>query len=249
MVEAHGTSTRVGDVVEVDSLNAVFGSAPCGTIALGSVKSNIGHLKAGVGAAGLLKAILSLDHKMIPPTLHSETPNPDIPFAQTPFYLVHEPREMKTRDAAPRRVGVSAYGFGGTNYHVVLEEHLPGMLTDKKVHLSAVVEDKPMLQDKANSLPPSSSDAASFRFSGKPSTFDAKTTLPPRGILALGAMTPNELQAKLDEVFQRVSNGWTPPVALPGQAELKQRERIVLDFGNHEELVDRLDKARQGNGI
>ncbi|MEW5987408.1 MAG: polyketide synthase, partial [Chloroflexota bacterium] len=129
LIEAHGTSTRVGDVVEVESLATVFDAAPRGRIALGSVKSNFGHLKAGAGAAGLLKATLALHHRVLPPTLHARPTNPNIDFSQTPFFLNHEAQEWSKTNGTPRRCGVSAYGFGGTNFHVVLEEHVPGLLT------------------------------------------------------------------------------------------------------------------------
>ncbi|MCS6939868.1 MAG: polyketide synthase, partial [Roseiflexus sp.] len=128
LVEAHGTSTRVGDVVEVESLSSCFGRAERGSIGLGSVKSNIGHLKAGAGAAGLLKAVMAIHHKILPPTLNCEKPNPNINFSATPFYLLTEAREWERRGNIPRRAGVSAYGFGGTNFHVVLEEYIPGMI-------------------------------------------------------------------------------------------------------------------------
>jgi acyl transferase domain-containing protein len=111
LVEAHGTSTRVGDVVEVESLSACFGRAERGSIGLGSVKSNIGHLKAGAGAAGLLKAVMAIYHKILPPTLNCEKPNPNINFNATPFYLLTETREWERRGNTPRRAGVSAYGF------------------------------------------------------------------------------------------------------------------------------------------
>ncbi len=129
LVEAHGTSTRVGDVVEVESLTSLFGAAPRNSIGLGSAKSNIGHLKAGAGAAGLLKAVYALHHKILPPTLNAERPNPNIDLANSPFYLLHEPQPWAANNGTPRRCGVSAYGFGGTNFHVVLEEHIPGRLT------------------------------------------------------------------------------------------------------------------------
>ena len=129
LIEAHGTSTRVGDVVEVESLASIFNGAPRSSIAIGSAKSNIGHLKAGAGAAGLLKTAMALYHKQLPPTLNAEKPNPNIDFAQTPFFISHELREWEKRNGTPRRAGVSAYGFGGTNFHLVLEEHVPGMLT------------------------------------------------------------------------------------------------------------------------
>ncbi|OQY87182.1 MAG: beta-ketoacyl synthase [Chloroflexi bacterium UTCFX4] len=227
MIEAHGTSTRVGDVVEVDSLQTIFGAAPKNSIALGSVKSNIGHLKAGAGAAGLLKAVLSIHHSIIPPTLHAEIPNPDIPFEQTPFSLVNQPRAMERRDKnTPRRVGVSAYGFGGTNFHVVLEEHVEGMLTTASKQWAV---NSNQLSVDSNQSPVSS----------------LQSPLPPRGIFVIGAPSVNELKNKLDEIFARVQNGFTPEIALPNLEELKQRERIVIDFGSREELAERIDKARK----
>ncbi|MCC7162636.1 MAG: SDR family NAD(P)-dependent oxidoreductase [Anaerolineae bacterium] len=229
MIEAHGTSTRVGDVVEVESLAQIFGGAPKASIALGSVKSNIGHLKAGAGAAGLLKAVLSIQLSAIPPTLNARTPNPDIAFEQTPFSLVHEPRALERRNGVPRRVGVSAYGFGGTNFHVVLEEHVPGMLTDKKIYASAAMEhERPQTERRE-----SATDAP------------AALPIPPRGILALGGANTDELKNKLDEMLARVRSGYTPEIKLPDPKELEHPERVVLDFGNHDELLDRLDKARK----
>ena len=131
LIEGHGTSTRVGDVVEVTSVGEAFadaGLAP-GSVALGSVKSNIGHLKGAAGAAGLLKAILALHHRQLPPSLNFAAPNPNIDFGATPFYVNTELREWEARNGDPRVAGVSAFGFGGTNFHVVLEEHVPGRLT------------------------------------------------------------------------------------------------------------------------
>ncbi|MCB0022725.1 MAG: polyketide synthase, partial [Caldilinea sp.] len=88
LLEAHGTSTKVGDVVEVESLTHVFGGAPLHSIGLGSAKGNIGHLKAGAGAAGLLKATMAVHDKLLPPTLNCERPNPNIDFSNSPFYLL-----------------------------------------------------------------------------------------------------------------------------------------------------------------
>ena len=131
MVEGHGTSTKVGDVVEVESLQQTF--AADAAIALGSVKSNIGHLKAAAGAAGLLKTVLSLRDKVIPPSLHFEKPNPGIEFGH--FHVQRELSDFPRRNGDPRRAAVSAFGFGGTNFHVVLEEHEPGRLTAPRKHL------------------------------------------------------------------------------------------------------------------
>ncbi len=140
LIEAHGTSTRVGDVVEVESLTTIFGGAPRHSIGLGSAKSNIGHLKAGAGAAGLLKAVYAVYHKVLPPTLNATIPNPAIDFANSPFFLIHDTQPWEKPAHAPRRCGVSAYGFGGTNFHVVLEEHIPGALTTPRKIFAAKPE-------------------------------------------------------------------------------------------------------------
>jgi acyl transferase domain-containing protein len=121
MVEAHGSGTELGDPVEVAALAEAFGAGRPGTVALGSVKTNLGHLDAAAGAAGMIKTILALQHRRIPPSLHFERPNPGIPFARTPFFVNTSLREW-TGDGRPRRAGVSAFGLGGTNVHVVLEE-------------------------------------------------------------------------------------------------------------------------------
>ncbi|NWF71259.1 MAG: acyltransferase domain-containing protein, partial [Chloroflexi bacterium] len=250
LVEAHGTSTKVGDVVEVESLSKIYGGARR-SIGLGSVKSNIGHLKAGAGAAGLLKATLAVHHKVLPPTLNSEKPNPNIDFSKTPFYLVHEPREWKSNNGTPRRAGVSAYGFGGTNFHVVLEEHIPGRLTQgKRVFAAAAMQDKVTAEvSAARSMTPSG--VAGAGQSAAPVAFApaARVNAPLRGILAIGASTPQELKEKIDATLKRVETGWTPPLALPSALELNARERLVIDFGDHDELLHRLHIAQKAAGF
>jgi polyketide-type polyunsaturated fatty acid synthase PfaA len=125
LIEAHGTGTRVGDKVEFNALCQVFDkqSRNGHKCALGSVKSMIGHTKAAAGAAGLIKTALSLYHKILPPTLKVEKPDPNLDVDNSPFYLNTETRPWITRENHPRRAGVSAFGFGGSNFHIVLEEH------------------------------------------------------------------------------------------------------------------------------
>ena len=126
-IEAHGTSTRVGDATELESLTDVFGAAGrARSIALGSVKSNIGHLKAAAGSAGMFKMVRSLHDKVLTPSLNFNDPNPNVDWDSSPFVVNTELREWPTPACGVRRGGVSAFGFGGTNFHVVLEEHVPG---------------------------------------------------------------------------------------------------------------------------
>lgn len=122
-VETHGTGTSLGDPIEIAALTRAFrtGTDDRGYCAIGSVKSNVGHLDAAAGVTGLIKAALALKHEAIPPTLHCEKPNPDLELDSSPFFVNGELRAWPRGDA-PRRAGVSSFGIGGTNVHVVLEE-------------------------------------------------------------------------------------------------------------------------------
>ena len=117
-IEGHGTSTRVGDVVEVQSMADVLSSShlPARSVAIGSVKSNIGHLKGAAGAAGLLKTALALRDKVLPPSVHCEHPNPDIDFAHSPLYVNTELKPWTVPADGTRRAGLSAFGFGGHQF-------------------------------------------------------------------------------------------------------------------------------------
>lgn len=125
-VEAHGTGTKLGDPIEIDALARAYSAAHQGECALGSVKTNIGHTQIASGIVGLIKAALALKHQIIPPTLHFNTPNPQIDFSKTPFYVntAAIPWTAKQQDGKelPRRAGVNSLGIGGVNAHVVLEE-------------------------------------------------------------------------------------------------------------------------------
>lgn len=121
-VETHGTATRLGDPMEVAALTRAFRQTTdeVGFCALGSVKANIGHLDAAAGIAGLLKTVLALHHREIPPLVNFVTPNPQLELDGSPFYIAHR-RQDWIGSSGPRRAGVSAFGFGGTNAHMVLE--------------------------------------------------------------------------------------------------------------------------------
>ncbi|MCB0125146.1 MAG: type I polyketide synthase, partial [Caldilineaceae bacterium] len=122
-IETHGTGTAIGDPIEIAALTRVFRAATdrqqfCG---IGSVKTNIGHLDVAAGVANLVKTALALEHKVLPPSLHFQQPNPKLNLAETPFYVNATCRDWET-DALPRRAGVSSFGLGGTNAHLILEE-------------------------------------------------------------------------------------------------------------------------------
>ncbi|MBM3853477.1 MAG: type I polyketide synthase, partial [Verrucomicrobia bacterium] len=123
-LEAHGTGTELGDPIEVAALTQVFGAHTTrrGFCALGSVKTNFGHLDEAAGVAGLVKAVLALQHRELPPTLHFTQPNPKIDFANSPFFVNARLAPWDSPAGVPRRAGVSSFGIGGTNAHVVLEE-------------------------------------------------------------------------------------------------------------------------------
>ncbi|QFS52512.1 type I polyketide synthase [Nostoc sphaeroides] len=137
-VETHGTGTSLGDPIEITALTQAFRASTSkkGFCAIGSVKTNIGHLGTAAGMAGLIKTVLALQHKQLPPSLHFESPNPSLDFANSPFYVNNTLREWSA-NGTPRRAGVSSFGIGGTNAHVILEEApiLPISVTSRSWHL------------------------------------------------------------------------------------------------------------------
>ena len=120
-IEAHGTGTVLGDPIEIEALKSAFKITKRNSCAIGSVKTNIGHLDAAAGVAGLIKTILALQYKQIPASLNYRSPNPKIDFDNSPFFVNQELREW-SNDSVPLRAGVSSFGIGGTNVHVILEE-------------------------------------------------------------------------------------------------------------------------------
>ncbi|MBZ4422890.1 amino acid adenylation domain-containing protein [Myxococcus sp. RHSTA-1-4] len=122
-IEAHGTGTSLGDPIEIAALTRAFRKTTerRGDCAIGSLKTNLGHLDAAAGVAGLIKVVLSLENEELPPSLHFERPNPEIDFEKSPFFVNTELRSWE-RGGRPRRAGISSFGIGGTNAHVVVEE-------------------------------------------------------------------------------------------------------------------------------
>jgi acyl transferase domain-containing protein len=132
LIEAHGTGIPLGDLVEVEALSRVFGprDREPPRCALGSVKSMISHTIPAAGVAGTIKAALALYHKVLPPTLNCDEPNPRFELEKTPFYVNTETRPWIHGGPDPRRAGVNAFGFGGINAHVLLEEYTPRRAAD-----------------------------------------------------------------------------------------------------------------------
>jgi malonyl CoA-acyl carrier protein transacylase len=221
-VEGHGTSTRVGDVVEVESLTNVFASAGAepGSVALGSVKSNIGHLKGAAGAAGMLKTVLALNDKVLPPSLHCDRKNPNIDFGHSPFYVNTELRDWDKPACGVRRAGVSAFGFGGTNFHAVLEEYIPGSLAvDSKSTVST-----------PDTVP-------------TPATGLAAAKAPPSGVIVLGADTGAELVSRLRRLKGEAEANRVLGNEAPLARDLAAPERIAIDFRNAKDLARKIDLA------
>ncbi|HET8661989.1 MAG TPA: SDR family NAD(P)-dependent oxidoreductase [Micromonosporaceae bacterium] len=260
-VEAHGTSTRVGDATELASLTEVFakaGAAP-GTIALGSVKSNIGHLKAAAGAAGLFKMVLCLHEKVLPPSLHFNTPNPNVAWAQTPFRVNTELREWPAPPAGVARVGgVSAFGFGGTNFHLVLEEHVPGRYRVEGAPRSFAAARMPAVREATTGLAaPAAHDRPAVRavpagVRAVPAAVRevpasgagvAAAKAPLRGAVVVGGGDEADVAAQLDRIGAAARAGHTPPRAAPDGSLARAVVRVAVDYADAADLATKAAKA------
>ena len=252
-VEAHGTSTRVGDASELESLNAVFGGAGIapGSIALGSVKSNVGHLKSAAGAAGMFKMIMALHEKVLPPSLNFRDPNPNVDWPASPFRVNTELREWRMPPSGVRRGGVSAFGFGGTNFHAVLEEYVPGRLDETGRQTSARAD---LLATVGAGIPVLTSARprpGSTEGSGGPAAADAGTPAsegakaPLRGALVVGGETDADVAAQLAHVCGRAAQGEAPPPQPPDPALVGANVRAAIDYDGAAELADKAAMAVQ----
>jgi acyl transferase domain-containing protein len=225
-IEAHGTSTRVGDATELESLTELFGAAgaPTRGIALGSVKSNIGHLKAAAGAAGMFKMVRSLHDKVLPPSLNFNDPNPNVDWDRVPFAVTTELRDWPMPPNGVRRGGVSAFGFGGTNFHVVLEEHVPGRHRPAPRVFAAT-------------------GAPQRRGGSDPNDPADPTKPPPRGALVLGGVDDADLLAQIERALSDARAGHVPSPARPDPAVAKAPVRIAVDHADAADLAKKLDKT------
>ncbi|HUH63787.1 MAG TPA: type I polyketide synthase, partial [Terracidiphilus sp.] len=230
LIEGHGTSTRVGDVVEVQCMVETLSSfhLPPGSVGLGSVKSNIGHLKGAAGAAGLLKLSLALRDKVLPPSLHCERPSPDIDFAHSPLYVNTTLKPWPEPACGVRRGGLSAFGFGGTNFHAVLEEHIPGRLNGNGRRTVAVGE-----------MPAAAREEATMNTKDFSPMSSSSYKAPLRGALLIGAESDAALAERLRAVQKDAQAGHAPAPAAPAESDLRAPERLAIDYADAAELASK----------
>ena len=230
LLEGHGTSTRVGDVSEMESAASVLleGTPIKHKIALGSVKSQIGHLKSAAGAAGLLKAVLACHHKILPPSINCDVLSPAIPFDKIPFEVNTKARPWERPSFAPRRCGVSAFGFGGTNFHVVVEEYVPGML----------VKRQPLVQVPAAVAP---AGGGQVTVASGPAKDDRPAML--GHMLALGGTDLDSLKAQAIPAMADAKAGKVPDGTPPGAQFLGAQARLVIAFDAAGDLIKKCEFA------
>ncbi len=228
LFECHGTSTHVGDKVEVEALGELVAGRRSSPARIGSIKSNIGHLKAAAGSAATIKAALAVFHRTLPPSINCVTPRSDVDFARGPLQ-VQTLAEPWTSDV--RRVGVSAFGFGGTNFHLVLEGYTPGQ--------PRVAPPPAPPSPSPSSLPrtaPGVSIAPYFAIPAPTPEISADRGIPvPAGIWALSADTPEELIARCRALKRGQPQAYEPNAPL----------RVAAAAESEEERAQQLDKVIQ----
>jgi polyketide synthase PksN len=244
-IEAHGTGTELGDPIEIAGLTQAFASAglPTRACAVGSVKTNIGHLEAAAGVVGVSKVLLQMRHRQLVPSLHSAELNPHIDFDATPFYVQRELQDWTPRGAVPLRAGVSSFGAGGANAHVVIEQY-PSAVDEEPAPapllfpLSARTPEQ--LREMAQRL-----RAHLLRDFVAHRTVDIAYTLQHgrktfEHRLALIASSRDELIARLDAFL----SGAVDADALSGHARGGEGLTKLLDRSEREQLLDLLARNR-----
>ena len=239
LVEAHGTGTKVGDAVEFESLRSVYAedSSDLQWCALGTVKSQIGHAKAAAGAASLCKAALALHHKVLPPTLKVRRPHPKLGIDQSPFYLNTETRPWLSPVGHPRRAALSSFGFGGSNFHMILEEHgshRQAPAWDGSVQiLAASGATREAVADRLEELSAGRPDTLSWRADQSRRSFRAED--PWR---ALVVASPSEVPARLIGAAEALRAGRElPPDCFAGGPEATPGQTAFLFPGQGSQYV------------
>ncbi|MGV9568025.1 type I polyketide synthase, partial [Streptomyces sp. NPDC003480] len=245
-VEAHGTGTQLGDPIEVEALGAVFGDrGPAGPLLIGAAKTNIGHLEAAAGAAGLIKAVQVLRHGQVPPNLNFREPNPHIPWADLP---VEVPTELRDWPEAARAAGVSSFGFSGTNAHVVLEaapaaaSTAPAPVTDSTAPAPAAASTAP-----ATVTDSTASAAVTASTAPAPATQGPDR---PRHVLPLSARTPEALRELAGRYAAFLTGPAAPPLAdvvhTAGTARSAHPHRLAVPAADGAEAAGLLAAYAEG---
>ena len=246
LVEAHGTGTVAGDAAEFRGLGAAFdesGRIDRQWCALGSVKSQIGHTKAAAGAAGLFKAVMALHHKVLPPTIKVEKPNPAMKIEESPFYLGTRARPWVRPSDYPRRASVSSFGFGGSNFHVALSEYDPSQSQGKRTPRLPTFERHLVLLSSTNAaeLVSAATDLAAEASSARPGFLMAqarKTQESFQSALELGrahtrlavlAEDEADLEKKLLSLASTIKTNPGQDLRLPTGLYYSSGERVQVD--------------------
>ncbi|KEK28807.1 type I polyketide synthase [Shewanella xiamenensis] len=250
LIEAHGTGTAAGDVAEFNGLTSVFSkdNGQLQHIALGSVKSQVGHTKSTAGTAGVIKAALALHHKVLPPTINVSQPNPKLNIARSPFYLNTEARPWIQRsDDTPRRAGVSSFGFGGTNFHLVLEEYHPEHARDDAYRqrsvaqswLFAAADKTALLAELKNALQQATAAKAELsdaHFVAFAKSYALRELAPQSARLGFIAKDYAQLQTLLTQAIAQLesnsADGWQLPsgISFRAQALVKDNHKVAALF-------------------
>ena len=228
LIEAHGTGTRVGDAVELGALTELFGSyVKPGSIGLGSVKSQIGHAKAAAGIASLIKTSLALYNEVLPPSVNFETPNPIVDWSTCPFRVITKAEEWPGDKI--RRANVSAFGFGGTNFHVAMEEMNDSLLkkaeeSKQQVTVSAPVQEKPTM---------TSSNSYTLHVPGEKIQSD---------VLTFSAPTKQELFNVLDKALVAIECDPTylPSLSYKNHMEKPAKFAVTINVESPEKLKEKI---------
>ena len=228
-VEAHGTGTNLGDPIELAALTKAYlgWTRDRGFCAIGSVKTNVGHLDTAAGVTGLIKTAMALEHKMIPPSLNYKTPNPEIDFDNSSFYVNTTLREWTTTDS-PRRAAVSSFGLGGTNCHMILEEAPPVAprvaASNRRSYLIPVsAKSNKALEQMCDALADHISQVPETRLDDVALTYqEGRKTYPHRRLVVAGSREQaiDSLRGRgLSPMLTTIEESITSPVAflLPGQ--------------------------------
>jgi acyl transferase domain-containing protein/NAD(P)-dependent dehydrogenase (short-subunit alcohol dehydrogenase family) len=220
LVEAHGTGTMAGDAAEFAGLRLAFDGAKDSKqwCALGSVKSQIGHTKSAAGAAGIFKIVMALHHKVLPPTIKVDAPNPKMDLENSPFYLNLQSRPWVRGSDFPRRASVSSFGFGGSNFHIAIEEHVGerrAQRLDSFAHHLVLVtaNDAKSLVGSARAMVKNTSKSGCLRWLAY--TTQCKYDPQAQVRLALLARDEQELASKLESLATKIENEPSKSFSLP----------------------------------